>query len=941
MKKYLVSILFVLIGIDARAQELPNLPPSIKWQQINSGHFKIIYEKELENEAQRTANILEHVYQPASQSLGVQPRVFPIILQNNHAVSNGFVTIAPYRSELFLFEPQNYLTNGNDRWLERLVTHEYRHMVQFEKALSPFNKVLYFFFGEPGAGAMAGLAAPAWFFEGDAVGMETSMGRTGRGRIPAFSMAFKANLIEKGGFNYYKQYLKSFRDFVPNHYLTGYLMTTYLKNNNGAEIWDKIMDRSFRAPYIPFTFSRALRIESGQNLVGTYNSMLDEQRELYQNQLSKIQLTPFELQKHNRNKRYTNYLYPKKVFGNKTLAIKNGFSFINQMVLIDEDGNEEKILELGSWVNPGFLSATDTEVVWVEQALDTRWQRVTYTVIKKLDLKTRKVSILSSESKYSGPSLSHDGKLIVAFHQSEFSEFGIHLLNAKTGAVIKEFENDLNCFYSMLSFDESGKNILMLKNEEEGKSILLKNIETEIETVLYFSDKENLGHPIIKNNWLYYASDLNGIDNIYAVNLDSDLRYQVTSSKFGAFSPFISEEGTLLYNDYTSDGHQIARNPTAYQSWLPVDSVVDVGFDFQDKMVESEDKQDILYNYPDSNFNATKYSKGQNIFRPYFWTLGIVPANNNYSILMQSKDLLATTQMSAGIIYNTNENVWRTVASVSYQGLYPIIDGAVGLGKRTTQVNFGDSTASYSWNEDNFSLGLRVPVYLTNSRWLRKANLGVSSVYSRVSNYDVPVDNIAKNGNGNLYALTYTASYIRALRRSKLDLNYKWGQTLALTFKQTPFGGNYFSTLFAAQSNFYFPGLFRHQSLHFRASYQWEDKDNYAFSSPISFTRGFGYRSYDQFVNIATNYKLPLAYMDWHIGPIINLQRIYANAFFDYGIGQEKDNPNQILKSVGAEVSVNFNFIRLLLLFDLGVRYTYLPDFNQSITELVIGGISF
>ena len=239
MKRVLYTTILFLISQSLLGQDLANLPPSIKWQQINSGHFKIIYPKYLEDEAQKTANILENIYGPASESLGANPMKFPIILQSEHATANGFVTIAPYRSELFMFSSQNYQTLANDKWLERLAVHEYRHMVQFQKALTPFNKALFFLFGEYGPGAAASAAAPNWFFEGDAVGIETAFGRTGRGRAPSFLMNFKANLIEKGGFNYYKQYLKSYRDFVPNHYVTGYLMTTYLKNNNGLDIWDK------------------------------------------------------------------------------------------------------------------------------------------------------------------------------------------------------------------------------------------------------------------------------------------------------------------------------------------------------------------------------------------------------------------------------------------------------------------------------------------------------------------------------------------------------------------------------------------------------------------------------------------------------------------------------------------------------------------------------
>ena len=353
VKKFWLQIFLIFLSVHyVAAQDLPNLPPSIKWQQIKSEHFKIIYPKGLETEAQRTTNILENIYEPASHSLGTTPRRFPVVLQNQHTLSNGFVTVAPYHAEFYMFEPQNYRRQGNDRWLERLAVHEYRHMVQFEKAITPFNKALYFLTGEYGPFMAAAAAAPQWFFEGDAVGVETAFGRSGRGRIPSFTMAFKANLIEKGGFDYYKQYLRSFRDFVPDHYVTGYLMTTYLKNKSGVDVWDRIVGRSFAQPYIPFTFSNSMKKESGKHLVPTYEEMLAEQSRLYNEQLDKIKPSAFTTLPHEANKKFTNYYFPRRIYDGRILAVKVGFDDIAAFVLIDENGKEEIIHQLGTWLNP-------------------------------------------------------------------------------------------------------------------------------------------------------------------------------------------------------------------------------------------------------------------------------------------------------------------------------------------------------------------------------------------------------------------------------------------------------------------------------------------------------------------------------------------------------------------------------------------------------------
>lgn len=942
-KGVLFLVVMWSIVADLSAQDLPNLPPAIKWQQINSEHFRIIFPNGLEEEAQRTTNILENVYEPASHSLGARPRKFPVVLQNQYAVSNGMVTIAPYRSEFYTYEPQSYRQQGNDRWNERLAVHEYRHMVQFEKAITPFNKVLYCLMGEYGPFFASAAAAPQWFFEGDAVGVETAFGRSGRGRIPSFMMAFKANLIEKEGFNYYKQYLRSYRDQVPNHYVTGYLMTTYLKNKSGADVWDRIVGRSFAQPYMPFIFSNSMKKESGKHLVPTYNEMLAEQKQLYTNQLSQITPTAFDKIAHKNKKNFTNYYYPRRVYDGRVLTIKMGFSDIASFVLIDEEGKEENIFRLGNWQNPESLSSNDSTVVWAELELDPRWQRRTYSVIKKLDLKSKKMTRLTHQTKYAAPTISHNNRWVAAIHQSEAQQFEIHILDAKSGELIRSFENPGNSMYSVPQFDDKDENLVLLKNVGEGKAIISKNIETGVEQTHLFSDKENLGTPILSSEWLYYATDHNGIDNIYAMNINSKENYQVTSSRFGAFSPRVSEAGELLYSEYTAGGFEMAAVEVSPDRWTRKEEVKYVGFDFQAPMVEQEEGQDILYDYPDSAYETTKYKKLLRSVRPHTWGLSMLPINNNYSIGVFSKDVLQTTTLSANAIYNNDENVWRFVAAGSYQAWYPIIDASFGFGARTVEVVGQNSSQSYSWDESEIKVGLRLPLYLTNSKYYRKVEVGVSTDYIAVQNYDVPVMDPRHVRNGELIGMIYEASFQRLLSRSYLDLSSRWGQTVELNYKQTPFGGDYESEQFSAQTNLYFPGLFRHHSVRLLGGYQQDDNSEYQFASSISFTRGYSYRSYDQFVNLSFNYKMPLAYMDWHLGPVFNLRRIYVNGFYDYGIGRN-ENPMESdhdLKSYGAEVSFNFNLFRLLPLIDIGVRYSYLPDLDDKVIEIIFGGVTF
>ena len=99
-------------------------PASMKWYQINSKSFRVLYPYGFEKEAQRVANTREHIKGPDSKSLAATPKKISVVLHSQSATSNGFVTLAPRRSEFYAMPPQNYNFIGTNEWLTLLSSHE-------------------------------------------------------------------------------------------------------------------------------------------------------------------------------------------------------------------------------------------------------------------------------------------------------------------------------------------------------------------------------------------------------------------------------------------------------------------------------------------------------------------------------------------------------------------------------------------------------------------------------------------------------------------------------------------------------------------------------------------------------------------------------------------------------------------------------------------------
>ena len=125
--------------------------------------------------------------------------------------------------------------------------------------------------------------------------IETAYTPTGRGRIPNFGLVFKSNLMEGREFNYHKQYLRSYKNFIPNHYVLGFHMVSYLRRKtNDPDIWGKITARSWGLSFVPFTFSNAIKKETGLYVTDLYDEMAEALKKDWQAEIDQLQLTDFE-----------------------------------------------------------------------------------------------------------------------------------------------------------------------------------------------------------------------------------------------------------------------------------------------------------------------------------------------------------------------------------------------------------------------------------------------------------------------------------------------------------------------------------------------------------------------------------------------------------------------------------------------------------------------
>ncbi len=162
MRYILIGVLLLFFN-SVQAQQFSAYPPATKWKQINTDTSRIIFSGPAAKEAQRVSTII-HQMAAANQQLGNQFKKINIVLHSNTTLANGYVGLAPFRSEYYLVPGGNIFDFGNLPWAEQLAIHEYRHVQQFNNFNKGITKGLGYIFGEQGRALANGLAIPDWFF---------------------------------------------------------------------------------------------------------------------------------------------------------------------------------------------------------------------------------------------------------------------------------------------------------------------------------------------------------------------------------------------------------------------------------------------------------------------------------------------------------------------------------------------------------------------------------------------------------------------------------------------------------------------------------------------------------------------------------------------------------------------------------------------------------
>ena len=321
----LSALAIILFSSTLFSQSFGGHPLGLNWQMVKSDAVRVIYPMGMDAQAQRIANIINYMDENNTRSIGGKKRRFDMVIQNQTTVPNGYVGLAPLRSEFFATPPQGMAFLGSLDWLDVLAIHEYRHVQQSLNAKRGIVSLLYFLQGE-GAWAIAGaFSIPNWYSEGDAVVAETALTTAGRGRSPFFSMEQRALAFANKNYKYGKHRNGSFKDLLPNHYPLGYMMLTHARNEYGNDVTKNVMHDAAKFKGIFYPFSQAMKRHTGMGTWKLYEAAWEQKKKDWADQLQSADLQPTTPITEKQNRTVTNYSYPRYMEDGSIVTIKSSY----------------------------------------------------------------------------------------------------------------------------------------------------------------------------------------------------------------------------------------------------------------------------------------------------------------------------------------------------------------------------------------------------------------------------------------------------------------------------------------------------------------------------------------------------------------------------------------------------------------------------------------
>lgn len=902
-----VWLVFCMLITTAEAQRFGGNPAKQRWFQIDTDTVRVIFPANNLSQATQVANVVHTLQSRNLHSLGSSLRKVNMVLQHRTMLSNGYVGLAPFRSELYTTPPHQAFFLGAANWMGTLAIHEYRHVQQYANFNTGLSKVAGVLLGQEGQAVANAAAVPDWFFEGDAVYSETYYSPQGRGRLPLFMNRFPA--LEQAGkkYSYMKWRNGSYRDYVPGHYELGYLLVAYGRQRYGHEIWQKVTADAAAFKPLIYPFQGAVKKHMGI----PYTQFVQEAMTYYSGQWKKNMLTEPSWLTPIETNNVADYQYPQRREDGSLIVLEESYQLIPHFTIIHTDGRKERIAVRDVALDP-YFSYRNGSVVYTNYKPDARWGNVENSTLHIMDITTRVQQQVGQPNRWVTPDLHPSKEKVLAVWMLEQGGTAVVELDVTSGRV-DTLLMDSAIIYSFPKYHKNGNGFYVAQRNREGAMQIMYKATGVATRALTQERNTVIGNLVVQGDTLTYTTSRGKMDECWAL-IDGGgevQQYRLASYSTGIYQGVLGIDGLLYGSVFTANGYRLGAFKPLWervegQAGVELLYLSGIGMEGDGKLAGATQIR---------TYSVTPYKKGFKPFnfhswRPYY-------DRPTYSFTVYGNNVLNTLSSELAFTYNENEQSYRVGYAGVYGGTY--LQPVVGVGHTWQRSGVLRDTV-YHWNEWDAYAGLRLPLNLTSGKWLR--GLTLQAVLHQ-NNVRWTGQAVSKFRNVGYTYSDLSFSYVSQSQRAEQHILPRWGQSLYVRHRTTLGDSKAYQMLVNFSMNF--PGLHPNHNLVLTASAQSRDTmGQYVFSNNFPFSRGYSSVSYPRMWRVGANYHFPIAYPDWGFGNLVYFLRLRANVFYDHTVGRSlRTGRNTPFGTVGGELYFDTRWWNQESV-SFGLRYSHL-----------------
>ncbi len=901
------------------AQQFGGIPPSIHWKQINTDTARIIFPSGMEWTAEQVAAIVGRLNASTLPTIGSRHRKIDIVFQNQTTISNGYVQLAPFRSEFELTPSQNSFALGSLPWPKTLAIHEYRHVQQynnFRVGLSKWGAIL---FGQGGQELANSLAVPNWFWEGDAVFQETLVSEQGRGRLPYFFNGYRSLWLARKNYSWMKLRNGSLRDYVPDHYPLGYMLVSYGRQEYGPEFWRTVTQdaAAFRGFFYPM--QKAIQKYSKQSFSEFETAALQQFRNQYPSDGSYTTDYAYTIKK---GHFIANQEFPQWLNDHQLVYMNSSYRKPPAFLMSDDGQREVKKIATRSISLDKYFTYANHQIVYAAFQPDARWGWKDYSELRLLDLSTGREKRITRHTRYFAPDLSADAQSVLAVQVTTDGNCALHILDVSGGQVKKIIPNPGDWFYTYPRFYGTGKVVSAVRNQRGEMALGVFDINSGQPDWLVDFSMNVIGFIAVYHDTIYFTATHEGKDQLFAIAGGQLFAMQISLDNLDIGNYNLQAgAGGYTWTSFSAIGYRLhVAGPGHVHLIQPVKGIAGIPLSNSGMLFNRQPGSRLLDSVVAGDRPVSHYPAGSHLLNFHSWRPFI--NDPDYSFSLVSENVLSTLATNISATYNRNEQSTQLGIGATYGGWYPMITGGADY---TFNRNTNYRQQKVYWNEAEARLGAFVPWNLSGGKTFSYLQVGNDFIYNQRYNKGAYKDSFDNRG------FTYINAYANFSMQSQqapMQINPSLAQTIYLRYNRAI--TNLEANQFLASGYFYLPSLAELHSLVLSAAFQQRDTLNQArFSNSFPFSRGYTGENFYRMYRLGATYHFPLAYPDWGFGNMLYFLRVRADLFYDYTKALDYFTNGTAFhgqyRSFGAEMYFDTKWWNQLPI-SFGIRYSHLLD---------------